>query len=125
LRELIAKYQAIDPYLIAEIYAFRNQSDEAFEWLDRAYAQRNGGLTFTKVEPLLTKEVAQRPAICRALEEAQSADLTNRGAALNEKDPRSMNTQSRVLWAYRPSARSETTRHCTRRRLRSQAPGPL
>jgi hypothetical protein len=51
LRELIAKYQAIDPYLIAEIYAFRNQSDEAFEWLDRTYAQRNGGLTFTKVDP--------------------------------------------------------------------------
>jgi hypothetical protein len=31
LKELIAKYQAIDPYLIAEIYAFRNQSDEAFQ----------------------------------------------------------------------------------------------
>jgi TolB-like protein/DNA-binding winged helix-turn-helix (wHTH) protein/cytochrome c-type biogenesis protein CcmH/NrfG len=53
LRELIAKYQAIDPYLIAEIYAFRNQSDEAFEWLDRAYAQRNDGLVHTKVDPLL------------------------------------------------------------------------
>ena len=34
LRELIAKCQANDPYLIAEIYAFRDQSDEAFEWLD-------------------------------------------------------------------------------------------
>jgi tetratricopeptide (TPR) repeat protein len=53
LRELIAKYQATDPYLIAEIYAFRNQSDEAFEWLDRAYAQRNSGLIHTKVDPLL------------------------------------------------------------------------
>ena len=53
LRELIAKYQAIDPYLIAEIYAFRNQSDEAFEWLDRAYAKHDDNLIFTKVEPLL------------------------------------------------------------------------
>jgi TolB-like protein/DNA-binding winged helix-turn-helix (wHTH) protein len=53
LRELIAKHQAIDPYLIAEVYAFRNQSDEAFEWLDRAYAQRNDGLIHTKVDPLL------------------------------------------------------------------------
>ena len=53
LRELIAKYQATDSYLIAEIYAFRNQSDEAFEWLDRAYAQRNSGLIHTKVDPLL------------------------------------------------------------------------
>jgi TolB-like protein/DNA-binding winged helix-turn-helix (wHTH) protein len=53
LKELIAKYQAIDPYLIAEIYAFRNQSDEAFEWLDRAYAKHDDGLIFTKVDPLL------------------------------------------------------------------------
>jgi TolB-like protein/DNA-binding winged helix-turn-helix (wHTH) protein len=53
LRELIAKYQAIDPYQIAEIYAFRNQSDEAFAWLDRAYAQHDDNLIFTKVEPLL------------------------------------------------------------------------
>jgi tetratricopeptide (TPR) repeat protein len=53
LKELIAKYQEIDPYLIAEIYAFRNQSDEAFAWLDRAYAKHDDGLIFTKVDPLL------------------------------------------------------------------------
>jgi TolB-like protein/DNA-binding winged helix-turn-helix (wHTH) protein/cytochrome c-type biogenesis protein CcmH/NrfG len=53
LRELIAKYQAIHPYLVAEIYAFRNQSDEAFEWLERAYARHDDDLIFTKVEPLL------------------------------------------------------------------------
>jgi TolB-like protein/DNA-binding winged helix-turn-helix (wHTH) protein/Flp pilus assembly protein TadD len=53
LRKLITKYQAINPYLIAETYAFRNQSDEAFEWLDRAYAQRNDGLIHSKVDPLL------------------------------------------------------------------------
>jgi hypothetical protein len=33
--ELIAKYHAIGGYQIAEVYAFRNQSDKAFEWLDR------------------------------------------------------------------------------------------
>jgi hypothetical protein len=53
LRGLITKRQAIDPYLIAEIYAFRNQSDEAFEWLDRAYTKRDDGLIATKVDPLL------------------------------------------------------------------------
>jgi len=53
LRDLIAKYQAIDPYLVAEIYAFRNQPDEAFEWLDRAYAKHDDGLIHTKVDPLL------------------------------------------------------------------------
>ncbi len=53
LRELIAKYQEIDPYLIAEIYAFRNQPDEAFEWLGRAYSKHDDGLIHTKVDPPL------------------------------------------------------------------------
>jgi TolB-like protein/DNA-binding winged helix-turn-helix (wHTH) protein len=53
LSELITKYQASNPYQIAEIYAFRNQSDEAFEWLDRAYTKHDDNLIFTKVEPLL------------------------------------------------------------------------
>ncbi len=30
-----------------------NQTDEAFEWLDRAYAQRDPSLMATKLEPLL------------------------------------------------------------------------
>ncbi len=53
LREIIAKYHEGCAYQIAEVYAFRNQSDEAFEWLDRAYAQRDSGLVGTKVDPLL------------------------------------------------------------------------
>ncbi len=53
LSKLITKYHASNAYQIAEVYAFRNQSDEAFEWLDRAYAQRNGGLIETRVDPLL------------------------------------------------------------------------
>jgi TolB-like protein/DNA-binding winged helix-turn-helix (wHTH) protein len=53
LRELIAKYHAGSAYQIAQVYAFRNQRDEAFQWLERAYAQRDGGLIATKVDPLL------------------------------------------------------------------------
>jgi len=53
LGELIAKYHAGGAYQIAEVYAFRNQPDEALEWLDRAYAQRDSGLIGTKVDPLL------------------------------------------------------------------------
>jgi tetratricopeptide (TPR) repeat protein len=37
LRELIAKYHEGGAFQIAEVYAFRNQSDETFNWLDRAY----------------------------------------------------------------------------------------
>jgi TolB-like protein/DNA-binding winged helix-turn-helix (wHTH) protein len=53
LRDLIAKYSERGAYQIAQVYAFRNQSDEAFVWLDRAYALRDGELSVTKVDPLL------------------------------------------------------------------------
>jgi len=50
---LITKYHASNAFEIAMIYAFRNQTDEAFEWLDRAYAQRDPSMMATRVEPLL------------------------------------------------------------------------
>ena len=53
LSEFITKYHASNAFEIATIYAFRNQTDEAFEWLDRAYAQRDPSMMATRVEPLL------------------------------------------------------------------------
>jgi len=53
LSELIEKYHAIAAFQIAEVYAFRKQPDEALEWLDRAYAQRDDALVLTKIDPLL------------------------------------------------------------------------
>jgi tetratricopeptide (TPR) repeat protein len=53
LKELIAKYSGRDAYLVASVYAFRNQRDEAFEWLDRAYTQREGNVAYTNLDPLL------------------------------------------------------------------------
>jgi TolB-like protein/DNA-binding winged helix-turn-helix (wHTH) protein/cytochrome c-type biogenesis protein CcmH/NrfG len=53
LRELTTKYYGSSAFEIATIYAFRNQTDEAFEWLDRAYAQRDPSLMATKMDPLL------------------------------------------------------------------------
>lgn len=53
LAELIAKYQNYSAFQIAEVYAFRGESDAAFTWLERAYVQRDGGLTFAKGDPLL------------------------------------------------------------------------
>ena len=38
---------------IAEVYACRGENDKAFGWLDRAYRQRDGGLTFLQIDPLL------------------------------------------------------------------------
>jgi serine/threonine-protein kinase len=53
LSQLIAKYHAINAYEIAAVYALRNQPDEAFEWLDRAYANHQENVIYTKVDPLL------------------------------------------------------------------------
>jgi TolB-like protein/DNA-binding winged helix-turn-helix (wHTH) protein/cytochrome c-type biogenesis protein CcmH/NrfG len=53
LKELTVKYSTHAAFQVAEVYAFRNQPDEAFEWLDRAYAQRDSGLIGTKVDPLI------------------------------------------------------------------------
>ncbi len=53
LAGLIAKYNNGAPYQIAEVYAFRGESDKSFDWLERAYKQRDGGLTEIKNDPLL------------------------------------------------------------------------
>jgi len=53
LSKLVTKYHASNAFEIARVYAFRNQPNEAFEWLERAYAQRDNSLVVTKVEPLL------------------------------------------------------------------------
>jgi TolB-like protein/DNA-binding winged helix-turn-helix (wHTH) protein len=53
LQELVAKHSTHDAFEIAAVYAFRNQRDEAFEWLDRAYAQREGNLALANLWPAL------------------------------------------------------------------------
>ena len=40
-------------YQIAEVYADRGESDKAFEWLNRAYEQRDAGLRSLKIDPYL------------------------------------------------------------------------
>jgi TolB-like protein/DNA-binding winged helix-turn-helix (wHTH) protein len=53
LAELTAQQQAHAAYQIAEIHAFRGETDQAFQWLERAYAQRDGGVPSTRMDPLL------------------------------------------------------------------------
>lgn len=54
LASLIAKHDTDSAYQIAEVYAFRGESDKAFEWLERAYEQRDAGLPEIKTDPLVT-----------------------------------------------------------------------
>ena len=37
-------------YQIAQVYGYRAQVDQAFEWLDRAYAQHDPGLMWFKTD---------------------------------------------------------------------------
>jgi serine/threonine-protein kinase len=50
---MIGKHGESAAYQIAEVYAWRGERDKAFEWLERAYAQGDGGFTFLRVDPLL------------------------------------------------------------------------
>ncbi len=54
LRKLIAEAANGDAFEIAEVYAYRGERDEAFRWLERAYAQKDSGLYEIKGDPLLT-----------------------------------------------------------------------
>jgi adenylate cyclase len=53
LDQFIARTAQFAAFQIAEIYAWRGQKDLAFQWLDRAYTQHDGGLTGVKTDPLL------------------------------------------------------------------------
>jgi TolB-like protein/Tfp pilus assembly protein PilF len=55
LAQLLSERGDSFAYQIAEIYAFRNQVDKAFEWLERAYDQRDSGLVEMMGDPLLVQ----------------------------------------------------------------------
>lgn len=53
LQALIDGFGWTAAYQVAEVHAYRNEADAAFEWLDRAYAQRDPGMVNTATDPLL------------------------------------------------------------------------
>ena len=55
LRQLTAKYASSAAYQVAEVHAMRGEADAAFEWLERAYAQRDSGAAWTKIDPFLRR----------------------------------------------------------------------
>jgi len=52
LAGLIARHGTYAAYQIAQAYAYRGESDKSFEWLERAYDQRDTGLPSFNTEPL-------------------------------------------------------------------------
>jgi adenylate cyclase len=53
LTELISKVGELAAYQVAEAYAYRNDKDKAFEWLERARQQRDAGLPGLRPDTLL------------------------------------------------------------------------
>jgi len=50
------------------VYAYRGESGKSFEWLQRAYKQRDAGLPDIKVDPLL-KNLRHDPRYTQLLQE--------------------------------------------------------
>jgi TolB-like protein/Flp pilus assembly protein TadD len=53
LSRLKERQASVGAVQIAQMHAYRGEFDAAFAWLDRAYRQRDGGLTVLKIDPLL------------------------------------------------------------------------
>jgi hypothetical protein len=50
---LTAQYARNWAFQIAEVHAYRGATDQAFQWLERAFAQHDYGLGLVKRDPLL------------------------------------------------------------------------
>jgi serine/threonine protein kinase/tetratricopeptide (TPR) repeat protein len=75
LKELIAKNAGDMAYQVADVYAWRGEKDKAFEWLERAYQQRDSGLNGIAWDPLLSslKDDSRYGALLTKLELSDGA----------------------------------------------------
>ena len=55
LEELISRWGYGAQYQIAQVYAWRGDADRAFEWLERAWRERDPGICYVKYDPILRK----------------------------------------------------------------------
>ena len=53
LDDFIARHAAGWAYQIGIVYSWRGETDKAFEWLERAWRQHDGGLLSIQTEPML------------------------------------------------------------------------
>ncbi|MGE5617077.1 MAG: hypothetical protein ACM3X5_09195, partial [Bacillota bacterium] len=55
LNRLIAADAEVAAFQIAQVHAHRGDNDHAFEWLERAYRQRDSGLAWLKSDRIFGK----------------------------------------------------------------------
>jgi TolB-like protein/Flp pilus assembly protein TadD len=66
LASLIEKYGPAGAFQIGQVYAYRGEADRSFEWLERAYKQRDPGLPEIKTDPLF-KNLRRHPGYAELL----------------------------------------------------------
>jgi TolB-like protein/DNA-binding winged helix-turn-helix (wHTH) protein/Tfp pilus assembly protein PilF len=66
LKKLIATHQNEAAYQIAEACAYGGETEKAFQWLDRAFQQRDPGMPELKTDPLM-KSLRQDPRYAELL----------------------------------------------------------
>ena len=67
LKTLIDTDAGVAAYQIAEVYALRNDAKQTFEWLDRAWSNRDPGITLLLYDPFILryKDDPRFAAFCR------------------------------------------------------------
>jgi hypothetical protein len=64
---LVEKDANVSAYQIAEVYALRGDAKETFEWLERAWSNRDPGITSLLFDPFILrhKDDPRFAAFCR------------------------------------------------------------
>jgi TolB-like protein len=80
LRTLIEKDAGGSAYQIAEVYALRNDAQETFEWLDRAFSNRDSGILYLLFDPFILryKDDPRFAAFCRKVGLPTPAEIQRR-----------------------------------------------
>ena len=72
LKELISKYGGDSAVQIAEVYAYRGETNKALDWLYRAYEQHDAGLVAAEFSPFL-KSLRGNPRFTELLNKIRPA----------------------------------------------------
>jgi hypothetical protein len=62
-------------YQIAEVYVYRGEIDKAFDWMDRAYQQRDRGLLVVKSDWLINSPLSVLPTLSTTAHARKTASV--------------------------------------------------
>jgi Tol biopolymer transport system component/serine/threonine protein kinase/tetratricopeptide (TPR) repeat protein len=106
--EALREKRYVSAYYIAMIYAGLGQQDEAFNWLEKAYEERDWWLLWLRVEPFLD-ELRSDPRFQNLLrrvehDEAETARIAVHDTSGDKDGPSTRETAAtrRAWWASRP-----------------------